>query len=397
MPFSAKTESRYFPSGYVVVGAMLLISLGLWTVPWLAGWTSFGLEDFVEYWAAGRLNVQGENPYDPAAMYRQERDASPHLTEAIMMWNPPWALTFAMPFGWLPAQLGRGIWLFLHLLVVLICGDWVWRYYGGPLSFRWLAWVATLGFAPTFFVLRMGQIAPLVLLGIVGFLHFEKRGQWFWAGAAASLVAIKPHLAMLFAVALLVWGGQHRMWRVFVGGAAALLVMTVIPLAFNPEVIDQYRFAVSQYPPRFLCPTFGSLLRLGFGEEKLWLNYIPPIFGLAWFLFHWRSHRLSWVWKDQIDILLFMSLLTASYGVWPFDLVVLLIPLLHAAVMVFQSRNVNVATFSLTALLGFDVLALLFMNVKYTDQYWYLWMTPVVLYCFLRVRGQRDCILQNGQ
>jgi hypothetical protein len=182
---------------------------------------------------------------------------------------------------------------------------------------------------------------------------------------------------------------------VFLGGAAAILVMTGIPLAFNPEVIDQYHFAVAQYPPRFLCPTFGSLLRLEFGEEKLWLNFIAPILGLAWFLFHWRRHRLSWEWKDQINILLFMSLLTASYGVWPFDLVVLLIPVLHVAVMVFQCRNVHMVSFSVTALLGFDILALLFMNVKYTDQYWHLWMTPMVLYCFLRLRGQRDCQLQD--
>jgi hypothetical protein len=397
MPFFAKIGNRSFPTSYVTVGAILFISIGLWTIPLLAGWTSFGLEDYVEYWAAGRLIARGENPYDPAAIHREELEASPDLTEAIMMWNPPWALTVAVPFGWLPPHMGHGIWLFLQSLLVFFCGDWVWQHYGGPPSHRWLACAVTLGFAPTFLAVRMGQITPLVLLGIVGFLHFQKRGQGFWAGAAASLAAIKPHLAVFFALALWLWLLQYRRWSIAFGGFVTLLVMTAIPLAYNPAVIGQYLFAVSQYPPRFLCPTPGSLLRLVFGEDKLWLNLIPAIFGLVWFGFHWRSRRHSWDWKDQVSILFFASLLTATYGVWPFDLVVLLLPVLHAAVTVFLSRNIHAARFGLTALFGFNVLAVLFMNVKYTDQYWNVWMTPMLLYCYWRLRGHGDGQLQSAE
>ena len=35
----------------------------------------FPPDDFVEYWAAGRLNVRGENPYDGALLLPLEREA----------------------------------------------------------------------------------------------------------------------------------------------------------------------------------------------------------------------------------------------------------------------------------------------------------------------------------
>src|ERR1700758_2168136 len=55
-------------------------------------------DDFVEYWAAGRLNAHGENPYDPAKLFPLEKGAgrttlpldSAGNETAVMMWNPPW-------------------------------------------------------------------------------------------------------------------------------------------------------------------------------------------------------------------------------------------------------------------------------------------------------------------
>jgi hypothetical protein len=45
-----------------------------------------------------------------------------------------------------------------------------------------LAWLLTVTFVPSVFVLVIGQIAPLVLVGFAGFLYFERRGQNFTAG-----------------------------------------------------------------------------------------------------------------------------------------------------------------------------------------------------------------------
>ncbi len=380
-----------------LVLAVVTAGLGLLAFHQVVDLTAVSVQDYVEYWAAGRLNAHGVNPYDPDALYRQELQASPALTEAIMMWNPPWTLTVAMPFGLLLARAGFLAWTFLNLSVILVCADWLWGYFGGPARRRWLAWAVCLLFAPTFFVLRMGQITPLVLLGLVGFLYFEQRGRMALAGAAAALAAVKPHLALFVALALLLWAVERRRWSVLAGGGLMLAALTAIPLACNPQVLHQYQQAMTQSPPRMLSPTLGALLRLGFGLDKLWLQYVPTALGLVWFAIHWLKNHRQWVWSSQVSVLLLASFLAASYGAWPFDLVVLLIPVLQLTTWLARPERARDIGFALTVFLGFDILAFSLMNVRYTDQYWHVWMTPMILYCYLSLRRGNQPVEPNPE
>ena len=387
---SARAESklaiRQLPA-WVALALALATLLAL--VASSVGWNPHAdLQDFVEYWGAGRLNSHGQNPYDPALLYQMERAVSPGLTEAIMMWNPPWTLALAMPFSWLPAQTSHALWIAIQLTALLASVDWLWRSYGGPRKYRWLAWLLSVGFLPTFFALRMGQISPLILLALVGFLHFERRGQGALAGAALALAAMKPHLVLVFGAAVLLWAIHRRRWSVLLGGAAALLALGAVALAFNPNVLQQYADAMRHRPPQFLSPTLGSVLRLVFGFENFRLQFLPAALGLGWVLFHWWSRRDSWRWINQTPLLLLVSFLTASYGAWPFDLVVLLIPLLQGAVWVLRDRTRGTVLFATVAYFGFDLTAYLMKDIRYTDYYWCAWMTPMLFYCYLVLRSR---------
>jgi hypothetical protein len=372
----------------VVILVAAAIGLGVLALPWFSDPGSTALQDFVEYWAAGRANARGDNPYDPATLYALEKEVNPALTNAIMMWNPPWTLSLVMLFGLLPVWPGYFLWLLLQLAMMLLAADWLWRYYGGPVRFRWLAWLVCLGFVPCFLVLRLAQISPLVLVGVIGFLAFMKRGRPGWAGAMLLLALIKPHIVSLFVVAVGLWSLRERRWSIFTGGALAVVALTAAPLACNPHVWHQYQEAVATRPPEMLSPTIGSLLRLAFGLDKLWLQFLPLKFGLVWVVVHWYRHRDSWYWGEQAPWLLMASFLTASYGAWPFDLVVLLVPVIQVAVGVFRARTAAVTAFALIALLGFDILAVLLLNVRWSEQHWHVWMTPMLLYCYVSLRRQ---------
>jgi len=54
---------------------------------------------------------------------------------------------------------------------------------------------------------------------------------------------------------------------------------------------------------------------------------LPGLVGLA---IYWRRYRLDWTWRDRLPMVLSLSVLTAAYG-WPFDEVVLLVPVLMIA------------------------------------------------------------------
>src|SRR5262249_34075627 len=113
----------------------ILLAVGLLSALAVAGYeihyllanpTVWPPDDFVESYAAGRLTAQGQNPYDPARLLPLERDAGRDTSEAVMMWNPPWTLTVAMPFGLLPARASQLLWLALNLAIVIFCADWAW-------------------------------------------------------------------------------------------------------------------------------------------------------------------------------------------------------------------------------------------------------------------------------
>ena len=79
--------------------------------------------DFLEYWAAGRVNLRGGNPYHPDELLAEQRHADPNRTEAVMMWNPPPALAVYMPLGALAPRWATLLWVGLQLAAVFVaCG-----------------------------------------------------------------------------------------------------------------------------------------------------------------------------------------------------------------------------------------------------------------------------------
>src|SRR5206468_210349 len=101
------------------------------------------------------------------------------------------------------------------------------------------------------------------------------------AGVAAVLIAVKPHLAYLFWIALLLWSIRERRWRTLAGGVFAGLALTALPLLFNPHVLQQYWQTFTQRPPaQYRSPTIGTVLRLAFGEGQFRLQFLAMIPGL---------------------------------------------------------------------------------------------------------------------
>ncbi len=376
----------------LLCGLVVLAAVIIWQVAHLmANPAIMPPDDFVEYWAAGRLNAAGENPYDPAKLLPLQQHAGRDTDEAIMMWNPPWTLAFVMPFGLLPARPSQLLWLALSLSSVVYCADWGWRYYGGSAKHRWAAWSLALTFMPTLFVLQSGQIGPALLLGVVGFLHFARRDRGWLAGAATVLIAIKPHLAYLFWVALLLWSLDRRRWTVLLGGGVAGLTAMLIALACNPAVISHYREAMGHHPPeQWISPTPGAFLRVLVGGEMFYLQFVPTLAGLAWFVPHWIRHRNTWKWAEQMPLLLLVSFVTASYGAWPFDLVVLLLPIVQLAVLVQTADRRSLFALALGAYLLINGLALTLNLLRFTSK-WFVWMAPALLvsYLILRTLGSR--------
>jgi len=326
----------------LVIWGLLLIGLvvfGKLAIAKLTDPTFISLDDYVEYWSASRLNRVRGNPYNPDQLESLQLAAGRLKNVPIMMWNPPWTLALMMPLSWLPYPSSRVLWLLLNILILFVCVNWCWRAYGGDLRHAWIAWVVAFTFGPPLHLLKAGQITILLLLGVVGFLYFSGRQKWWLAGFAAGLITIKPHLLYLFGLALLVWALSNRKWTVLGGFAVFLFTSMGVAWAVNPALINQYLYAVTAYPPeQWATPTFGAVLRLLFGVDKFWLQFVPPVLGSLWFLRYWKRSRSHWDWLSQVPLLVLVSLMTSAYG-WTFDYTVSLLAIIQVAVWASEHRS----------------------------------------------------------
>jgi hypothetical protein len=206
----------------------------------------------------------------------------------------------------------------------------------------------------------------------------------FLAGACLVLAAIKPHLVYLIGLAILAWSIERRRWSVLFGALAGLLLATVIPFATNPAVLGQYWEALSQHPPRrFYSPTIGTFLRLWLGPDKFWLQLVPVILGLAWLTGYWLRHRRHWQWSEQLPVLLLVCYLTAPYGAWPFDYVVMLIPLIVMAVRVVANPRLGIVAYAAISFLSFNLLASWQRTFSYEYHHLSIWMTPMLILMYM--------------
>lgn len=382
----------------VVLWAVLLAALAgaAWQARTLIRSADFlPVHDFCEYWVAGELNLRGENPYDPQLLYARQKHLGLIYSEPIMMWNPPWTLSLVMPLALLPFRVAQLLFLLAEIGLVLYCADVTWRLYGGPPEHRWLSWLLAGTFLPTLFMVKGGQISAFLLVGAVGFLYFEQRGQLFLAGVLAAFLGIKPQLFYLFWFALLFWSIQRREWRIIAGGLCAGLLASLPPLLFNPWVFHQYMHAVTHYPPTdFMSLTLGTVLRMAAGEPyahlkfagtHFALQYVPTVAGLLLLIGWWWWRRLDWSWSEQMPLLLLVGMFTSVYGAWPSDLVLLLVPVLQATVWVLDSRQASVHCAALAVYLGINGLAA-GQSLRNLEALYFFWMAPALLAGWLLVR-----------
>jgi len=104
-------------------------------------------DDYVQYWAAGRLNLSGGNPYAGDQLLTLERAAG-RRTEVLLMYIPPWTLVLAMPLSLFSYSISRLMWLILSIVMIHMATNGIWMLLGGSIQKRWLASAIAFTFFP---------------------------------------------------------------------------------------------------------------------------------------------------------------------------------------------------------------------------------------------------------
>jgi hypothetical protein len=138
-------------------------------------------------------------------------------------------------------------------------------------------------------------------------------------------------------------------------------------------------------PDQWKSPTIGSLLRELFGNQFR-LQFVPTVIGIVWLAWNaWRERDRGWRWLDQLPLLLLVSFVTASYGAWPFDLVILLPAVIQVAAGVTAARDPRRIAIAAALFLGINAAALA-MNLAHVTSDRFVWMAPSLLVAYVLLR-----------
>lgn len=305
------------------------------------------------------------------------------------MWNPPWTLPLISPMGMLDYDTAQFIWFLFHSLIIFVGAQLLWQCYRGESKNGRYGLLTVLVFPPIYFALLLGQIGPVILLGILGFLFFAQRRLWFFAGASLSLVSIKPHVSYLLWIALIFWVVKEHGWQLAVGAALAGLLLVLMPLSWNPAIYTNYAELFSSHavvqPNEWATPTLGTALGVLSGNRSGAMRWLPSIMGAFWLLWYWSHHRTDWKWIIETPLILLVSVATASFA-WTFDHVVLLPAVVQCAVWM---GTKNVATqqryIVIGAYLGLAAVLVLSKTIGLND-FWSFWYAPMLLLLYLHLR-----------
>jgi hypothetical protein len=367
---------EYVAFAIILLAFVFLSSTGLAPLP---------LKDFVEYWSAGDVFVNGGNPYDPEALSASLTNAlGEEHSHTTMMWNPPWTLPLTAPFAMLPIRLAHILWVGLQLTLVIASANMLWRAYGGSNEpgpwFR----AAVLLFPPTVFLLVYGQIGALCLFGVAGFLYFMDRDRPMPAGLCVALTAIKPHLLFAFGLYLLLEALVSRRDRIaFLSGAIAVVATAAGAWRINPNVYADYWAAMSAPPgtsgfvsvQEWRLPLGSYWLRMNFAPDHFWVQFLPAAVVVAGTFVYWKRAPGQRDWLRVTPVLVLASLLAAPYGGWLFDLVLLFVPIVHVVLGLSAEAGRRVlaviTALNLVVLVGMPAIGALALEQ-------YMWFTPAV-------------------
>jgi hypothetical protein len=303
--------------------------------------------DYIEYWAAERLLIEGRNPYDPAGILHEQQAAGMADAEPKISLSPPIAVFFALPLGRVNAKTGLIAWQLISLACLCLSILLLWQEFGrSPSGYHLLG----LCFPPAISCLMAGQLGIFFLLSATLFLRFNRTQPWL-AGAALLPCALKPHLFLPLAVVLVLWSLRRKDPRIPGGFLLALVVSCSLSLWVDPRIWSQYRQLIhAAHIMDVFLPTAGVALRFAIDRSAHWIEFVPLALACAWAVWYYWTRRQTWEWKRQGMLLLMVSVAAAPYS-WFSDEAVLF-PAVLAAIYAAKKTPRFWALFGLIALAG---------------------------------------------
>ncbi len=345
-----------------IFGLLITVALSIGMVNGisrLSGQTDARQTNFAFFWLAGRMTLEGENPYDQT-QYLARHD------QHEITWRPnrifPYPLplvVFFIPLGFLSLENAYWIWKFFTLLMVAAATFSVLNQWMGQAQRRLFLplFIAMFFFGPVYLTLRTGSIGAFSLLVILMAVLFFHAGESFYAGLLFSLTILKPPQGLTILILFAVWNLARRDRRAIYGMIAGGIALLVIGLIQDPLWVMKFR-AVSD---SLLDRTQGihsnvwafSYLACD-GTSPCWIvlgwTSSLAVLVLSGF-FLWKKRAQATVW-EAISFIIPMGFVSTVY-LWEYDQILYVLPIAWVVGSLVQKTKSYVHAFLFLVVLVF--------------------------------------------
>jgi hypothetical protein len=313
------------------------------------------VSDFVAFLTGGRMIALGLGGrlYDLGYQYGVQRAlvAPEELIGLTPFRNPPFVALAFVPFIGLYFVVGYQLFAAVNM-VLLAQGTYLLGllFPGIKKVSYWKVIPITSLFGLS--ILAIGQLSPVVFLGVLGTYLFLKRKKHISAGLAAALLTVKPQFLILFPFLIFLSAQKKR----FVSGSLLLgcLLAGVSLMISGADFLPSYisfllhtEDVVFASDPREMFSLFALLRRLGVvGLEGYLINFIGYFLVLGAF---WHKASKSKLSFDTGFIVAVLFTLVFAVHVYAQDLVWLLVPMFY----LLSKATTSWKTWSVVAVLYF--------------------------------------------
>jgi len=309
--------------------------------------------DFVGYWAAAKLFVNGQNPYDSTLLMNLEKNVGALFTAPMMVWNPPIIFAMLWPLGTLEFETANNLWTLINVFLIFISLACTRTLFVQNNPAIFVSWLMVLCFQPLHQVFRLGQLSLMLVAAFLVAVTCITKNKRFLGGVLFSILLIKPHLVFLVFLSLLFDAYRTKDLKILSGVLFGLIALFAVVFIQSPQIISQW-LNISGGVVDWKSATWVTQFRLQFavpGKMISWPLYVVPLVGTSVFLllekYTWKfavKFKPTTSLIERLQIALLLSIIFSPYG-WFFDFVLLLPIQVYCATQAisFEDRTVRLS------------------------------------------------------
>ena len=343
--------------------------------------------NFSFFWLAGRMLLDGENPYD------QAQYLAGHATYEIE-WQPnkifPYPLPlaiFCVPLGFLSIEHAYILWTVVTLVIIAITIFILLRKWESAAHRRLLIplFASMIFFGPLYLTLHIGAIGAFTVASLLTAIHLLEKNKSILAGIALSLTMLKPPQGLTILILAAVWFLARRDWKAIFGMAIGGVPLIMIGLIQDPLWIDKFRGASAAVMDRTQgiqsnVWAFAYLICKGAAPCSTLLGGTLALIllGLGGFFLWQQAARVKVTAWEAFNVILPIAFVSTIY-LWAYDQLVYIIPIVWIVGTLVERTKSYVYAFLFLITLDMFSLYALSQHASTSKDLWSLGTTIIVL------------------